>query len=360
MRSEPCKYAIVVGTRPELIKVSLISELLGEEASLVHTGQHYDVSLNMSVFQALGLPLPSTQLAVKRKDQGSWFAGCVSDLVDYLKVGKFRAVIVHGDTNSTLAGAISAEILGLPILHVESGLRSFDRRMPEERIRRAVDHLSSNLFPPTPETLFNLEAEGLAERCSPVFGNTVIDAFMKIRELHANFISRRPMSESYVLATFHRPENVDSGIAIEAIVDSIAHVQAPVVLPAHPRLLASLKDRSIAIPRNLKIVSPMDPVEFHRYLTHAALVLSDSGGVIEESTVARVPLVSVRRSSERNEAIPRFAQRVDVDDLAEFLRTHSLEFFQDWSVSLRGLESPYGDGNASQKIVKFIRTLGHL
>lgn len=359
MRSKPRKYAIVVGTRPELIKVSLISEILGEEASLVHTGQHYDLSLNTKVFQGLGLPLPSIQLAVEGEDQGSWFAGCVSELVNHLKVEKFHAVIVHGDTNSTLAGAISAEILGLPILHVESGLRSFDRRMPEERIRRAVDHLSSTLFPPTSETLLNLEAEGLSERCSPVFGNTVVDAFMKIRELNSNFISRRPTSESYVLATLHRPENVDSGVAIESIFNSITHVQAPVVLPAHPRLIASLKDRSIAIPRNLKIVPPMDPVEFHRYLTHAAFVLSDSGGVIEESTVARVPLISVRRSSERNEAIPRFAQRVDVGDLAEFLRTHSLEFFQDWSVSLRGIESPYGDGNASQKIAKFIRTLGY-
>lgn len=348
------RHLIVVGTRPEVIKMGCLIRELGEDCLWLHTGQHFDALLNSRVIEDLGIRTPDWLLDVGGRSRASQVSRGIDEVAKILSESHFSSVIVHGDTNSTLIGAVAGDLSDVPVVHVEAGLRSFDLAMPEERIRRAVDHVSSILFPPTISARENLNRENLGSRCAPVFGNTVVDAFFEFERSATRLLS--PLNSPYILATFHRPENVDLDVRLRLLLEALGASPLPVIMPIHPRLSQALHREGIRLPNRLVPVDPLPPLEFHHFIKHAEVVITDSGGVIEEAATARVPLVSVRNSTERPEAMGTFAELVILEDLAQFIANMDQEFLVGWRSQLAELETPFGDGTTSEKIAKFLRS----
>jgi len=226
--------------------------------------------------------------------------------------------------------------------------------MPEERIRRVVDHLSTCLFPPTPSALRNLEKEGLSDRCAPVFGNTVVDAFEHLA-LGKSRVVPTPGEEPFILSTSHRPENVDNFGRLKVLFKSLGSAGFDVVLPLHPRLAKAVADSGLTLPPNVRGVDPLSPGEFHHYLVSALAVVTDSGGVIEEAATAGVPLISVRNSTERPEAMGTFAKLVHLEELGRCLAESTSAKFREWQSELSHLASPFGLPGSSKRISDYIR-----
>lgn len=355
--------AVVIGTRPEAVKLAGVVELLGDEAWVVHTGQHHDPRLTDGVHDAVGVE-PVTVLGVAASGRAGLLAAMTGGLDQLFAERRPTAVVVQGDTTSVLAGALVANAHELPLLHVEAGLRSRDRRMPEEHHRIVADHLADWLGAPTQAARANLLAEGIPDDRIEVTGNTVVEAtrtnlpdetaVAALREEHG--VGDGP----YVVATFHRPENVDDPVVLATIVTELASLPVPVVLPAHPRTLDRLSELDAAARAawdRLLVVPPLPPDEFVGLCSAAAVLVSDSGGVQEEASVLQRPVVVVRRSTERPEVLGTFAElhrpgpsvgeavRRLLDDLPAVHRR------------LAALTTPYGDGSASERTVAAIRRL---
>lgn len=356
--------AVVLGTRPEIIKLGHVIRLLGDAASIVHTGQHYDASLSSDFFEAFQLPAPDHQLGVGGGSRGTQIGSALQALDELFSKRKPAAVVVQGDTNSAVAGALAANALGIPLVHVEAGLRSFDRRMPEEHNRVIADHLSDLLCAPTEVSRKNLLAEGILDHRILVTGNTIVEA---VNSLLPSEVDRRELvaahgveSDGFVLSTFHRPENVDDPVSLRTILEQLATLPIPVVLPIHPRTAA----RAAKLPgigEFLDAVRVVDPLGYREFLgltAEAAVLISDSGGVQEEVSVLKRPVLVVRRSTERPEVIGTFAKRVEPGpEIGEVVRS----WIDDLPAVLARLEqepSPYGDGTASELIVDAIGNLG--
>lgn len=355
------QVAVVLGTRPEIIKLGNLVRLLGDSALVVHTGQHFDTNLSRVFFEAFRLPDPVAHLGVGGDTRAAQIGRATSALGEWLRANPVAAVVVQGDTNSAAAGALAANACEVPPVHVEAGLRSFDRRMPEEHNRVVADHLAELCCAPTTVNLTNLRAEAIPEERIVLTGNTVVEAVIDLlppAEERAALLTHHGVTASgFVLSTFHRPENVDDPEVLGTILSELAALPLPVILPLHPRTAARAggDPRLASLLGRLVAVDPLGYREFLGLAAESALLISDSGGVQEEVSVLKRPVIVVRRSTERPEVIGTFAELVGAGPgIGEQARAWlgDLAAVHD---RLAGLPSPYGDGTASEKTAAAIR-----
>ncbi|MCC3773559.1 non-hydrolyzing UDP-N-acetylglucosamine 2-epimerase [Streptomyces sp. UNOB3_S3] len=362
MSLPPRSIAIVLGTRPELVKLTDLVRLLGPAAHLVHTGQHYDEELSGRFLTELGLPEPTFLTGVGGQPRAVQISAALAQLDELFTAEPPLAVVVQGDTNAALAGALAANARDIPLLHVEAGLRSHDRNMPEEHNRVLIDSIADVLCAATEDNRANLLAEGVADSRIALTGNTVVEAVhnqLPGANERAALLDRHGLTaDGYVLATVHRPENTDSAEALRAILTELAALAAPgrpVVLPLHPRTRARIEAAGLLdLLAPLTVTAPLGYSEFLALARHSALLVSDSGGIQEECTVLGRPLVVVRRSTERPEAMTDFADLVEPGRAIGEAARRRLAEGPEGLARLAALPSPFGDGLASDRIVALL------
>ena len=358
------KVALFVGTRPGIIKFSpLMKELekRGKEFFIIHTGQHYSYNMDNMFFDELELPAPRYKFlhVARSKLHGSQTAKMLSNSEMALLKEKPKVVLVCGDANTNLAGALAARKLRISVGHVEAGLRSNDWRMPEEHNRVMIDHIADFLFAPTEEAKRNLIEDNVKGKIF-VTGNTIVDAVrqnLSIAKKKSQTMDRLSLKpKEYFLLTLHREENVDFKENLEAIFTGIKAVAETfdyeVVFPAHPRTIKRSQyfkaSSLISEIGNLKLIDPLGYLDFLMLLNNARLVLTDSGGIQEESCILGVPCVTLRESTERPETVEIGANYIAGISPAKILKgvESMLNAEQDWP-------NPFGE-KASQKIIDII------
>lgn len=353
----PRSVAVVLGTRPEIIKLAHVIRILGPAARVVHTGQHYDPNLSGVFFRAFELGDPHVELEVGGKGRGAQIGEAVSGLDAHFASDPPLAAMVQGDTNAVMAASIAANAREVPLVHVEAGLRSYDRAMPEEHNRVVCDHLADLCLAPTPVSAANLEREGIPAERVVVTGNTVVEAvgtLLPSPEERKELVDRFGVEAGgYVLSTFHRPENVDRPEVFASILAELAALPVPVLLPLHPRSRRRAEEHGLGgVLEGIRVVDPIGYPEFLGLLAECALAVSDSGGVQEEVSVLKRPVIVVRRSTERPEVLGTFARRIDPGPEVGEAAREILDDLEAVHARLAGLPSPYGDGSASQRSVE--------
>jgi UDP-N-acetylglucosamine 2-epimerase (non-hydrolysing) len=345
------QIAVVFGTRPEVVKLADLARRLGPRAVLVNTGQHWDDAMSGVFLRDLGVGRPQHDLGIGGLTRGEQIGEATAGLSRLFAELRPAAVVVQGDTNSALAGGLAANAVEVPVVHLEAGLRSFDRRMPEEHNRVLVDHLAELCLAPTETSATNLRHEGIPDGRIAVIGNTVVEAVQRLLpppEARAQLLAEHGLEAGrFVLATIHRPENTD-GEALAAVLASLAAVPAPVVLPLHPRTAARVAAGRLGpLLDRLRVVDPLPYVPFLGLLAECAVAVSDSGGVQEEVTVLGRPVVVVRRSTERPEVMGTWAQLVEPGPAVTAAVAGLWDDLPGLHARLAALPSPYGDGTAS-------------
>lgn len=350
---------LVAGTRPEIIKTAPIIRALRKTkmpSLFVHCGQHYDYNMSQQFIEELGLPTPDYSFEVKSNFQGAQTAKIIIRMEQLLQKAFPRVVLVEGDTNTVLATALAAVKLGIPVGHVEAGLRSFDLRMPEEHNRRLTDHVSTYLFAPTERAESNLKKENVWGKIY-VTGNTVIDSViqhMPMAEKKSRILQTVPF-DKFILVTAHRAENVDNLQVLKSFMEAFAEAPLPVVYPMHPRTRKRLTEKRLWQKarswKNIRILPPLGYFDFLVLMKNCRMIVTDSGGIQEEATSPpiRKPVLVTRLSTERPEAVEAgFAQVVSTE------KTAIIEAMEATLKSKRRLPetSPYGDGNAAKRILK--------
>ena len=347
-----------MGTRPEIIKMSPIirvCEKRGYDYHMIHTGQHYSYEMDGIFFDELSLPKPKYKLNIGSGTHAEQTGKIMLGLEPVFVKEAPDVALVQGDTNSVLAGAVTAAKLHIKVGHVEAGLRSFDKRMPEELNRVLADHVSDYLFAPTVVSRGNLLREGIRENAIFVTGNTVVDA---IQENSALFKDRDILGRlgleggDYFLVTLHRAENVDDGSRLVKIITALREASRafgkPILFPMHPRTRKMIGSFHLDL-TGLWIVDPLSYLDFLRLESEAGLILTDSGGVQEEACVLHVPCVTLRENTERPETVDVGANIVAGVSSGEILASVEvmLNRGRDWV-------NPYGDGNAGEKILQVL------
>lgn len=351
--------AVVLGTRPEIIKLAGTVRLLGDAARVVYTGQHYDPELSGIFFDEFGMPRPNVHVGIGAERRGTQIGRATAGLDELFSEDRPLAVVVQGDTNTVAAGALAANAAEIPLVHVEAGLRSFDRRMPEEHNRVIADHLSDRCLAATDTGRQNLLSEQIDDERIVVTGNTIVEAvdrLMPAPEDRSVILQRYGVEPGrFVLSTLHRPENVDNPANLGLILTELADLPIPVVLPLHPRTVRRIEefDMGDALSR-LVVVDPIGYRDFLGLGAEAALLVSDSGGVQEEVSVYKRPLIVVRRSTERPEVLGTFAELVEPGPGIGALADRWLNDIERLHSELEELDSPYGDATAPQQTVDAI------
>jgi UDP-N-acetylglucosamine 2-epimerase (non-hydrolysing) len=298
----------VVGTRPNFVKTAPViaamrSRLPDGHHVIVHTGQHYDRAMSEVFFEELGVPAPDHMLEVGSGTHAQQTARTMERLEPVIENEKPDLLVVPGDVNSTLAAVLTAVKMGLPVAHVESGLRSFDLSMPEEVNRIVADRFGSHLFLHSEEAIGNLRAEGIAQERMHFVGNTMIDTLVALEDriAAAGTAAKLDLSPgSYLLVTLHRPALVDGPLLAETIAQ-LSHLaeRMPVVFPVHPRTRKMMAELGVETPEGLTLTEPFGYLDFLSLLTDARAVLTDSGGIQEETTYLGVPCFTLRANTER-------------------------------------------------------------
>jgi UDP-N-acetylglucosamine 2-epimerase (non-hydrolysing) len=354
----PRSIAVVLGTRPEIIKLGHVVRHLGASARVIHTGQHYDAGLSDEFFTAFGLPIPPEVIGIGGKSRAEQVSLALSALSESFLEERPRAVVVQGDTNSTLAAALAANAMEIPLVHVEAGLRSFDRRMPEEHNRIVTDHLADLCFAPTGTSAENLAREGIGSDRIWITGNTIVEAvgtLLPSVEARASLTRAYGLSPNgFVLSTFHRPENVDDPSTFEMILREMDRLDLPVLLPLHPRSRARVGDEILNEMSNVIVTDPLPYTSFLALLAEAAIVIGDSGGIQEEISIVKRPMIVVRRSTERPEVMGTFAALMSPGSEIAALGNEWIAGLETIHHALRDLPTPFGDGFASERVVKTI------
>ena len=355
------RIVTIVGTRPEIINMAPIVEALdglSHEHVLVHSGQHYDLEMDEVFFRDMALRDPDHRFELKEQPPHLQVAGTIRQVADVAKDADL--VVVHGDTNTTLAGALLASKLGRPLAHVEAGIRSFDRTMPEETNRVVADQLSDLLFAPTDVSRTNLKRENVV-RGVHVVGNSVVDALTQNiarAEQRSDVLARLGLTpRGYLLLTFHRAENVDSKSRLAKALDAFAAVAdatgLPIVFPVHPRTAKGLRShglepRAASIPR-MRRIEPTGYLDMLVLEKHAALVMTDSGGLQEESCFFQVPCVTLRANTERPETLD-----IGANVLAGTEPDEVLKAVRGQLGATKGWTNPYGDGTTGARIARIV------
>jgi UDP-N-acetylglucosamine 2-epimerase (non-hydrolysing) len=358
------KICIVVGTRPEIIKMSPIireCEKRDIDYFMIHTNQHYSYSMDKIFFEELELPDPKYNLEIGSGSHGAQTGRMLIELETPLLREEPDMVLVEGDTNTVLAAALTASKLHIDVGHVEAGLRSYDRTMPEEFNRVLTDHMSNYLFAPTEMSKDNLIREGIEEDWIHVVGNTIVDATLhnlKISLTRSKIIEDLGVLQSgYFLLTLHRQENVDDRKRLEGIIESLEVVvekfDLPLIYPIHPRsrkminkfdLMQRLDNIS-----NIKIIDPVGYLDFLILEKNAKLILTDSGGVQEEACILNVPCVTLRYNTERPETVEAGKNVVAGVDKNIVLKGVEEMIMKDLPS-----ENPFGDGTTGRRILDIV------
>jgi UDP-N-acetylglucosamine 2-epimerase (non-hydrolysing) len=343
----------VVGTRPNFMKAAPVIRALGDKGSrqtLVHTGQHYDINMSEVFFEQLGLPRGETNLEVGPGSHAKQTAEVMTRLEPVLLANKPDAVVVYGDVNSTVAAAIVSAKLCIPVVHVEAGLRSFDRSMPEEINRVLTDQISDLLFTPSVEADGNLLREGIASEKIFRTGNVMIDSLVRLLPESAQHLPPH-LPDKFALVTLHRPSNVDEPEFLRRLLDTFEELskKIPVIFPVHPRTRQRIGELHLdALPNGtLHLVDPLSYLSFLALEQRATVVITDSGGIQEETTFLRVPCLTIRENTERpvtvalgsNTLVGRELSRL-VDELEAVLAGRAK----------RGEVPPLWDGHAAERI----------
>lgn len=353
------KIAILLGTRPEIIKMSpIIRECTRLELDyfILHTGQHYSYNLDKVFFKELELPEAKYNLDVGSGSHGEQTGKMLVEIERVLQKEKPDIVLVQGDTNSTLSGALAATKLGIKVGHVEAGLRSYDKGTPEEVNRVLTDHCSDYLFAPTEKAKEILVSEGIHQEKIFVTGNTIVDAVyqnLEIANSKRNVVSDLHLqSKTYFVVTVHRQENVDNKSRFSGILEGLEKVKAefglPIIYPIHPRSTKQIQELNLR-PRGVNLIDPIDFLSFLQLENNAKLVFTDSGGIQEETCILKVPCVTLRDNTERPETIEvgsNVLAGTDPDRIVACAKT-MISKENRW-------ENPFGDGNAGKKIVEVL------
>ena len=347
------RVAVVFGTRPEIVKLAGLARRLGPGAALVHTGQHWDDAMSGAFLRDLGVGRPAHDLGIGGLSRGEQVGEATAAISRLLASLRPSAVVVQGDTNSALAGALAANAAEVPLVHLEAGLRSFDRRMPEEHNRVLVDHLADLCLAPTELNAVNLRREGIPDSRIEVIGNTVVEAVQRLLPdppARAALLAEHGVEPGrFVLATIHRPENTD-GEGLAAVLALLAEIAVPVVLPLHPRTAARVAAAGLqSLLGRLRVVEPLPYVDFLGLLAECGVAVSDSGGVQEEVSVLGRPVVVVRRSTERPEVLGTWAQLVEPGPALPAAVAALWSDLPAVHARLAARSSPYGDGTASAR-----------
>ncbi|MER7416111.1 UDP-N-acetylglucosamine 2-epimerase (non-hydrolyzing) [Micromonospora peucetia] len=356
------KVLSVVGARPQLVKLAPIAAAFvgtGHEHVIVHTGQHYDADLSDVFFTGLGIPAPDVHLGIGSGSHGVQTGGVLAAIDPVLAEHRPDWVLVYGDTNSTLAGAVSAVKQHLKVAHLEAGLRSFNRRMPEEHNRVLTDHAADLLLAPTEEALRHLANEGLANR-AVLSGDVMVDVCLRVRDAVLNGEHARPTlpdgidpGQPYLLATLHRPDNTDAPARLAAILAALADLPVPVALLAHPRLQARAEEHGLKL--NQGAVHAGRPLGYAG-LVAAVLgsvgVVTDSGGLQKEAYLLGRPCTTLRPETEWVETLDGDWNRL-IPDPESLGRPAWIDAATRPAPNIhRG--TPYGDGHAAERVVQIL------
>lgn len=360
----------IVGARPNFMKIAPIMAALNElkpalEVTLVHTGQHYDVAMNQQYFQALGIPAPDINLEVGSGTHATQTAEVMCRFEAALEGKNPSAILVVGDVNSTIACALVATKKGIPVIHVEAGLRSFDRGMPEEINRVLTDQISDMLFTTEPSGKDNLLREGVAEQRIHFVGNVMIDTLKNNlpRAISARKIASDagrgdflPEDGNYAVLTMHRPSNVDDEVVLASLINTVVSIsnQLPVIFPLHPRTKSMLHkfglEKLLDTPKVL-LLPPMGYLEMLGLMQGAKVVLTDSGGIQEETTALGVPCITLRQNTERPITVEQGSNTIAGQDPQAIMA-----IFDDVmrTGGKAGRIPEYWDGRASKRIADLI------
>jgi UDP-N-acetylglucosamine 2-epimerase (non-hydrolysing) len=349
--------SIILGTRPEIIKMSPVireCQRMGLDYFILHTGQHYSYDMDRVFFEQLKLPDAKYNLEAGSGAHGEQTGKMLAGIEKVLIKEKPDVVLVQGDTNTVLAGAIAAVKLGIKVGHVEAGLRSYDRRMPEEINRVMADHCSDYLFASTEKAKKILLGEGIHEGRIFVTGNTIVDAVhqnLKIAK-EKNTLEKLDIEpEDYFLVTAHRQENVDDPVRFAGILAGLEKLskefEIPIVYPIHPRSRKRLQEFGIKTNGSIRLIEPVDFLDFLQLESNARLVLTDSGGVQEETCILGVPCVTLRDNTERPETVD-----VGSNVLAGTDSEKIVESARRMLVKGKGWKNPFGDGRAAERIAR--------
>ncbi len=362
------KPAFVFGTRPEIIKLAPAIRAFEErdvKPLLIHTGQHYDYEMSRVFLEELELDGIDHHLEVGSGTQAEQTGAAMIKIEKVLMNEKPDVVLVQGDTNTVLAGALAAVKLKIPVAHVEAGLRSFDRTMPEEINRILADHASEVLFAPTEEARKNLEREGITENVY-VVGNTIVDAVLQnseIAERKSDVLERFGLKpKDYILITAHRAENTDSRKNLKRLVEILEALPMRAIYPMHPRTRNRLKEfglwERINSIENLIITKPLGYLDFLRLEKNAFAIMTDSGGIQEESIILDVPCLTLRYNTERPETVKaggNLLVGLEKDRAIQYLQ----KLLEDWEFYRRmaAAKNPFGDGKAGERIAEILLEL---
>jgi len=357
--------AIIMGTRPEIIKMSPIIKVCEEEGipyQSIHTGQHYSYEMDKVFFQELELPEVDYNLNVGSGTHAEQTAKILTGIEKILikeNYGKNDVVLVEGDTNTVLAGALAASKLHVKVGHVEAGLRSYDREMPEEINRILTDHISDYLFAPTKNAKKNLLREGIEKDKIFVTGNTIVDSIYQNLAIAKERIGSKIFKKlnitegDYFLLTLHRQENVDIEKRLKGIIDGLNLISKkynlPIIFPIHPRTKKMIEKFNLKFDKNIKLISPIGYLEFLQLEANAKLILTDSGGVQEESCILKVSCVTLRDNTERPETIEVSGNILVGCDKNKIIKGVELMLNKkrDW-------KNPFGDGKSGKRILEII------
>lgn len=353
------KVGIILGTRPEIIRMSSIIRECEKDLEnfILHTGQHYSHNLDKIFFQELELPEAKYNLKVGSGSHAEETGKMLIGIEKILQEEKPDIVLIEGDTNTVLAGALAASKMHIKIGHIEAGVRSYDRTMPEEINRIVTDHVSDYLFAPTEKARKILLKEGISEDKIFVTGNTIVDAIyqnLEIAQKKVDILNTLNLnSREYFLVTAHRQENVDVKERLKGILDGLELVyhefNFPIIYPIHPRTMKMIKEFGLRIPPGVKLVDPLGFLEFLQLEKHASLILTDSGGIQMEACILHTPCVTLRDNTEWLETIEAESNILAGCDPNNILKTVTTMINKD-----KNWKNPFGDGTAGRQIINML------
>ena len=349
------KIATILGARPQFIKASVVSSAL-EEAGIneiiIHTGQHFDRIMSDIFFQDLDLPQPDYNLNINSLNHGAMTGRMMERIEELLLQEKPDWVCVYGDTNSTIAGALVGAKLHLPVAHVEAGLRSYNRKMPEEINRVVTDRISQLLFAPTPVAVKCLQKEGVFAGVHLV-GDVMMDAVLKYQARannESNILEKYQLNyECFYLATIHRPSNTDDRCRLRAILESLTQMDFPVVFPVHPRTLIKIKEMELSqylAANSIQAITPVSYLDMLMLVSYCRAVITDSGGIQKEAYMLGIPCFTIRNETEWKETVDcGWNQLVQPENLNQSIANFT-----------QPTERPslYGEGDATIKIAELL------
>jgi UDP-N-acetylglucosamine 2-epimerase (non-hydrolysing) len=355
------KIGIILGTRPEIVKLSAIIRYCKKVNSnyfIIHTNQHYSKNMDAIFFEELELPKPKYELGIGSGSHGEMTGRMMSRLEEVLIKEKPQAILVQGDTNTVMAGALVATKLGIKVGHVEAGLRSYDRTMPEEINRIVTDHVADYLFCPTKKQTLILLKEGIEKEKIFVTGNTVVDAVFECSEIairKSNILTQYSLGcDGYILLTSHRPATVDvkkNLLAVLKGVEAIAkEYDQKIVFPIHPRTRKMIEKFKIKISKNFILIEPVGYLDMLQLLQNTLLLVTDSGGLQEEACILKKKCLVIRENTERPEAI-------SVGGSVLVGNSDHERIFTEAGILLKKnvtWKNPFGDGKSGQRILKLI------